>query len=133
MVKILFRLFLMLAVFSSLPSCSLTPDAMVVLDKSISSYERAVRWGEFGRAKSFHKNAPILSDIERRRLKLYRITAYDTLQNDTPNRHNSYLIVEIKYLKIDRQVVKFMTVKQHWKRDKNSETWYLNSPFPKIR
>ena len=133
MVKVLFKLIFVFAVFSSIPSCSLTPDAMVLLDKSTSSYERAVRWGEFNRAKSFHKNDPILSDLDRRRLKLYRVTAYDTLQNETPNQHNSYLLVEVKYLKIDRQLVKSMTVKQHWKRDGESETWYLDTPFPKFR
>ena len=131
--KLLFKLILVLAVFSSLPSCSLTPDAMVLLDKSTSSYERAVRWGEFTRAKSFHKNAPVLSDLDRRRLKLYKVTAYETLQNETPDQHNSYLLVEVKYLKIDRQLVKSMTIKQHWKRDGESETWYLDTPFPKFR
>lgn len=132
-VKSLFKLVLVFTIFSSLFSCSLSPDAMVTLDKSIMSYERAVRWGEFTRAKSFHKDAPTLSDLERRRLKLYKVTAYKTLQNDTPNRHNAYLLVEIKYYKNDRPVIKSMTVKQHWKREAESEIWYLDTPFPKFR
>lgn len=132
-VKSLFKLILVFAIFSSLPSCSVTPDEMVLLDRANMSYDRAIRWGDFGRAKSFHKDSPVLSDLERRRLKLYRVTDYKVLQNDTPNRHNSYLLVEIKYYKNDRPVIKSVTVKQHWKRDGESEIWYLDSPFPKFR
>lgn len=133
MVKRLFKLVLVSTILSSLFSCSMSPDAMQTLDSSINSYERAIRWGEFTRAKSFHKNGPTLSDLERRRLKFYRVTGYSTLQNSTPNEHNSYLLVEIKYIKKSQQVIKVFTVKQHWKRDKEGEIWYLNSPFPKFR
>lgn len=132
-VKSLFKLAFVFTIFSSLFSCSLSPDAMVVLDSSINSYERAIRWGEFTRAKSYHKSAPTLSDLERRRLKFYRVTDYQTLQNDTPNEHNAYMLVEIKYYKNDRPVIKSMTVKQHWKRLENGEVWYLDSPFPDFK
>jgi len=132
-VKSLFKLAFVFTIFSSLFSCSLSPDAMVVLDNSINSYERAIRWGEFSRAKSFHKSAPMLSDLERRRLKFYRVTDYQTLQNDTPNEHNAFMYVEIKYYKNDRPVIKSMTVKQHWKRLEKSEVWYLDSPFPDFK
>ncbi len=132
-IKSLVKLSLVLMMFSSLFSCAVTPDEIELLDKSTRSYERAIRWGEFSRAKSFHKSSPGMSDIERRRLKFYRVTNYSILQNDTPNTFNSYLLVEIKYYKNDRPVIKSLTVKQHWKRDKDSELWYLNSPFPKFR
>ena len=132
-IKSLFKLALVFTMLSSLFSCSLTPDAMVVLESSISSYERAIRWGEFDRAKSFHKAASTLSDLERRRLKFYRVTDYQTLQNDTANEHNAYLLVEIKFYKNDRPVIKTITVKQHWKREKKSEVWYLDSPFPEFK
>ena len=133
MFKSLFKLILVVAVFSSLPSCSVSPDAMVLLDRSTSSYDRAIRWGDFGRAKSFHKNDPVLSDIERRRLKLYKVTSYKILQNETPDRHNAYLFVEIKYYRNDRPIIKSISVKQHWKREKESKTWYLETAFPKFK
>ena len=132
-VKTLLKLVLVLIMGSSLFSCSLTQDEMETLDKSTRSYERAIRWGEFSRAKSFHKKSPSMSDIERRRMKFYRVTNYAVLQNDTPNLHNSFLLVEIKYYKNDRPVIKSITVKQHWKRDKGSELWYIDSPFPKFK
>jgi hypothetical protein len=133
MVKLLFKLVLVLSILSSLPSCSLSPDAMALLEKSVNSYERAVRWGEFTRAKSFHKNEPILSDLERRRLKFYRVSGYASRPQSTPDKYNSFLVAEIKYYRNDRPVIKAIIVKQHWKRDKNSEVWYLESPFPKFR
>ena len=133
MVRRLFKLVLVSTILSSLFSCSVSPDAMQVLDSSTRSYERAVRWGEFTKAKSFHKNGSTLSDLERRRLKFYRVTGYSVLQNSTPDEHNSYLLVEIKYIKKSQQVIKIMTVKQHWKRDKEGKAWYLDSPFPKFR
>ena len=133
MANSLFKFILTFTIFVSLFSCSIAPDPAVTLDKSVTSYERAVRWGEFVRAKSFHKNDSELSDLERRRLKFYRVTGYTTLQNSTPDPHNAYLTVEIKYYKNDQLVIKSVTVKQHWKRDKKSTLWYLDSPFPKFR
>lgn len=133
MVKPLFKLVLLMSILSSLISCSMSPDAMQTLDSSVRSYERAIRWGSFQRAKSFHKNSPTLSDIERRRMKFYRITGYNVLQHTTPNKHNSHLLVEIKYYKNDMPVVKTITAKQHWKREKESTVWYLESAFPKFR
>ncbi len=133
MVKRLFKLVLVFAIFNSLFSCAISQDEMELLDRSTMLYEKSIRWGEFVKAKSFHKNNPVLSDLERRRLKFYRVTAYSILQNDTPDLHNSNVLVEIKYYKNDRQVIKSLTVKQHWKRDKDSEVWYLDSSFPKFR
>lgn len=133
MVKRLMKLVFVSTIFMSLFSCAVSPDEMVLLDRSISSYERAIRWGDFPRAKSFHKSAPGLADLERRRLKFYRVTGYSTLRNETPNRNNAYLFVEIKYYKNDRPVIKTISVKQHWKREKGSKTWYLDSAFPKFR
>lgn len=133
MIKWLLKLVFVCAISTSLFSCAVTPDEMRLLDSTIMSYERAIRWGEFARAKSFHKDDPTLSDIERRRLKLYRVTGYTTLQNETPNTQNSYLLVEVKYYKNDRPVIKTITVKQHWKRDKDGKVWYLTSQFPKFR
>ncbi len=132
-IKSLFKTVLLLVLSSSLLSCAVSQDEMLLLERSIMSYERAVRWGDFTRAKSFHKSNPTLSDLERRRLKLYRVTGYSTLSNDTRDEHNAYLLVEIKYIKKDKQVMKTYTLKQHWKRDKDSQIWYLDSPFPKLK
>ena len=133
MVKRLSKLVVIFTLFIPLFSCSLTPNAMVSLDISTISYEKAIRWGDFSKAKSFHKKSPELSDLERRRLKFYRVTDYATLQTSTPDEFNSFALVEIKYYKNDRPVIKAFTVKQHWKRDEDSEIWYLDSSFPKFR
>lgn len=132
MVSRFLKLILMVGIFASLYSCA-TTDEMDRLDSSVRSYERAIRWGEFGQAKSFHKNEPELSDLERRRLQLYRISGYKVISNDTPNTKNSYIRVEIKYYRNDRPVIKAITVKQHWKRDEGSQLWYLATPFPEFR
>lgn len=133
MFKPFFKLIFVFAIFSSLPSCAVSPDEMELLDRGFSSYDRAIRWGDFTRARSFHKNSPILPDIERRRLKFYKVTDYQILQKDISDSHNAYLIVEIKYYKNDRPIIKSVTVRQHWKRDGESKTWYLDTPFPKFR
>lgn len=133
MVKSAFKVVLVLSMMSTLFSCATTPDEMVLLDRSIMSYERAIRWGDFVRAKSFHKSSPTLSDLERRRLKFYRVTGYDTLRNEVANKHNAYLFAEVKYHKVDQAIIRTISFKQHWKRDKDSKTWYLNSSFPKFK
>lgn len=133
MLKPLFKVVLLFTISNSLISCSLSPDAMQTLDSSVRSYERAIRWGGFTRAKSFHKKSSTLSDFERRRLKTYRVTGYTVLQHNTPDPYNSMLVVEIKYYKNDMPVIKTISAKQHWKREKESTVWYLDTPFPKFR
>ena len=123
--KIISLFILSIALFS----CS-TMNEIELLDLQTMSYERAVRWGEFARAKSFHKDSPLLSDFERRRLKNYRVTDYSVLNTRTPDDKNSYIIVEIKYYKNDKPVIKAISVKQHWQREEDSEVWYLSSSFP---
>lgn len=132
-VKSLFKVVLVLSMMGTLFSCATSPDEMVLLDRSIMSYERAIRWGDFTRAKSFHKSSPTFSDIERRRLKFYRVTDYDILRNDIADRHNAHLFVEVKYHKLDQAVIRTIAFKQNWKRDKDSKTWYIDSSFPKFR
>jgi len=133
MVKLLLSFVFLVSVSATLSSCALSPDPMETLDSSIRSYERAIRWGGFQRAKSFHKHSPVLSDIERRRMKFYRVTGYNVLQHNTPDKFNSHLVVEIKYYKNDMPVVKTIVTKQHWKREKESKVWYLESEFPKFK
>lgn len=136
MVKRLYQFVLTLIVLSSfgtLTSCAVSPDPMQMLDSSVRSYERAIRWGDFQRAKSFHKNSPVLSDLERRRLQFYRITGYDVMQHSTPDEFNSHMLVEIKYYKNDMPVIKSVMQKLHWKRDKDSKVWYLDTPFPNFK
>ena len=127
-----FKFALLAVLFSLLFSCAASSD-FESLDASLRSYERAIRWGEFTAAKSFHKNEPELKDLERRRLKFYRVTNYAVIRNEVVDKFNSHAYVEIKYYKSDRPVIKSVTVKQHWKRDKGSKLWYLESPFPKFR
>lgn len=127
-----FKLSLLVVLSSLLFSCS-TMDEMQALDASVRAYERAIRWGDFAKAKSFHKNNPQLSDLERRRLKFYRITSYSVIRNETSNDKNSLSMVEIKYYKNDRPVIKTLSVKQHWKRDKGSDIWYIETDFPNFR
>ena len=133
MVKPFIKLVLALSILSLLASCAMSPDPMQTLDSSIRSYERALRWGDFNRAKTFHKNGSTMSDVERRRMKFYRVTGYTVLQHNTPDKHNSHLLVEIKYYKNDMPVIKSITAKQHWKREKESKIWYLDTPYPRFR
>ena len=133
MFKLLFKVVLVVSMVSTLFSCATSPDEMTLLDRSINSYERAIRWGDFTRAKSFHKSNHVFSDLERRRLKYYRLTGYDTLRNEIVDKHNSHLFIEVKYHKVDQAVIRSIAFKQHWKREKDSKTWYLNSSFPKFR
>lgn len=133
MMKPLISLVSLFAILSTLLSCATHQDEMIMLEKTTMAYERAFRWGDFARAKSFHKDESVLEDLERRRLKFYRVTGYSILQNNTPDPFNAHLLVEVKYYKHDSAVIKTINVRQHWKRDKGSKTWYLNSAFPKLR
>lgn len=119
--------------FSALVACSSVPKEIETLDTSVLAYERAMRWGEFVIAKSFHKNSPELEDLERRRLKHYRISSYKMINQRTPDLRNAHTVVEIKYYKSTRPVIKTITVKQHWKYDEKTELWYVDSKFPTFK
>ena len=133
MAKQILNIFIIAWLLTAITSCSTMPDELEMLDKSLTSYERAIRWGDFNVAKSFHKGDPVLHPIERRRLKLYRVTDYKVLRNDTPDLNNAHLLVEIKYYKNDRPVIKTLTVRQDWKRDEKTNIWYVDSKFPEFR
>ena len=132
MLKRSFKYALMVILFTSLYSCA-SMGELELLDASTRSYERAIRWGEFTRAKSFHKNDSELQDLERRRLKLYRVTGYNVINSETPDKNNSYALVEIKYYKNDSSIIKALSIRQHWKRDEGTKLWYLDSAFPDFR
>lgn len=133
MITRLIKSFSLIALLLSLFSCAMSPGEMVMFDRLSMSYEKAIRWGEFSRAKSFHKKSPTLSDFERRRLKNFRVTDFIVLHSQFLDPYNSKVLADIKYYTNDRPVIKTITVHQHWKRDEDSDIWYLESPFPKFK
>ena len=113
--------------------CASTPEELENLDIATRSYERFIRWGEFDRAKQFHIKDPVLEDLERRRLKFYRITGYNIIHHQNPDLKSAYIVVEIKYYKNERPVIKSITVKQKWEYDEKKKIWSITTPFPNFR
>ncbi len=133
MAKMHYLFLFLLVLAGSLTSCAVSQDEMQALDRAVRSYERAFRWGEYATARAFHKSDPQLSDLERRRLSQYRITAFNTLRFSVNDPHHAEAMVEIRYYRNDRPVIKQITHRFRWQRDKDSDIWYITSAFPKIR
>lgn len=133
--KVLSSFLVLLIVFSAIPACALHTDQMLQFTRSYRSYERAIRWQEYDRLRSFHKNnKEILTEEERKRLKKFRVSAYNVLVlNVAPDIKSALQIVEVKYYNHEYNVVRDMTLTNKWEFDEEKNRWELANPFPEFR
>ena len=129
----LLRITMLSVLLAMLSACATTPKELEQLDLSLLSYERYIRWGEFDQARAMHKDEPVLDDLERRRLKLYRITSYNTVHRQNNSTENAFVLVEIRYYNQTRAIEKTLSHKQEWEYNKEKERWYIRSAFPDFR
>ena len=123
-------------VFSTLnlSSCSFTPEAFDSLEKTLSSYERAIRWRDYKFARAFQLKPVEVSDSRRQRLKSIRVTSYKIIdQIIAPDYSQSELLVDIRYYADSSAVERVLTDRQKWLYDAEADRWQLDSPFPDFK
>ena len=129
------RLITVLVLGLMLSACGVLPsDKYDKYKTSSRAYEKALRWGDFYSAYSFHINEKPLTEKERARFKRIRVSEFELIDNVIdPDEKNARQIIELKYYFEDYQVEKAMTFNLKWEYDEKQKRWLITSPFPELR
>jgi len=129
------RLITVLVLGLMLSSCGVLPsDKYNKYEITSRAYEKALRWGDFYSAYSFHVNEKPLTENERARFKRISVTKFDLIDNFIdPDEKNARQIIELKYYFEDYQVEKDITFNLKWEYDEKQKRWLITSPFPELR
>lgn len=104
------------------------------LEKSMTSYEVALRWAMHSDAYSYHVNedgSKPPADLEK--LKEISVTGIDVLEklvNEDQTEASVKMI--IKYYFKDRGVVKDLEMESVWWYSEENKQWYIKSDFPEF-
>jgi len=102
------------------------------LDKTLHTYETALRWSYIHQAYSLLRPEQIKNSEIPRGLENIKVTQYEILEPATHDEKRGIAtqIAIIKYIEKDRQQVKTITDHQLWEYDEKAERWYLISGVP---
>lgn len=111
-----------------LSACSTTGDLMDNLNKSLRSYEKAIRWAQYDAAYSFHKwegDAPKMPE----NIENFRVTRYETFGEKFNQKDKTMKqTIKLSYYNMEDQRVKSLKHPQEWKFYPESKRWFLISP-----
>ena len=101
-------------------------------DMMSRSYADAIEWSDFEAARFFIKDAqPENPPLDFRKLQLVKVTSYEVRQLViSEDKSQVRQIVEVKYYKLNDNVVKTIIDNQLWEYDPAGESWYLQSGLP---
>jgi hypothetical protein len=100
-----------------------------------SSYEHAIRWGQYDVAKGFRKKQETDHEAWRiDKLDKIRVTSYELLSsNSSEDKLRVHQAVKIRYFNADQMIEKTLIDKQLWEYDDTEKAWYLQSGLPDFR
>ena len=104
------------------------------LDRSITSYEIALRWAQYQDAYSYHvyldgTQPPV--DISR--LNEISVTGIDVIRKSIgENQDKAFTRIEIKYYNKSEGTVRKLSLEQKWWFNENNAQWYIDGEFPKF-
>lgn len=133
-VKFPFVLTFLFSVGLSSTSCTYAPEELMSLDKTLSAYERAIRWRDFTFARELQSKPENVSDYQRQRLKNVRVTSYKVIKKViAPDYSKTELVVDIRYYFDNSVVERVITHRQTWSHDKAKNRWQLETAFPNFK
>ncbi|NOX76988.1 MAG: hypothetical protein GXP17_10335 [Gammaproteobacteria bacterium] len=114
-----------------LGGCSTTADRMDRLDRTLNGYEKALRWGKFDAAYSFHKWGTDEQPSIPAHLKKIRMTRYEvTSRRFDEKTMTARQSVAIRYYDTDTATERELQDRQRWKYFEDAKRWYLMSDPP---
>jgi hypothetical protein len=124
-VRLTIALFIMLL----LGACATTADLMDNLNKSLRGYEKAIRWGQYEAAYSFHKWEAGAPPALPKNIENFRVTKYETF-GEKFNEKDMIMkqTVKLRYYNTETQREKSLQLPQEWEFDPKSKRWFLISP-----
>ena len=121
-------LFLLLA---GLTGCA-TKTTEQVLQSTLRSYERVLRWGDIAKTNNFRKEPISLSAAEKQKFKFIKVTSYDVQNITRPDDLTVKVEVALRYYHKDYAREKTIEDHQVWQHDAKKKLWFLSSPLPKF-
>lgn len=111
-----------------LGACATTGDKMDDLNKALRGYEKAIRWGKYDAAYSFHKWDKGVQPTIPANMENIRVTSYETVGE----KFNEKLMimkqtVKLRYYSTETLREKAMQLPQEWKYFPELKRWYLIS------
>ncbi|WPL16174.1 hypothetical protein Thiowin_01127 [Thiorhodovibrio winogradskyi] len=101
-----------------------------LLESATSGYRQAIRWGYHDAALQFI--APEKRPEEPSKLlENIRVTGYEVVRAPVILEDNkAEQLVRIEYVLTDRQQLKTLADRQHWRYDEDTSNWWLASGMP---
>ncbi len=132
--KLILRTILMLGVAALLSACPQTKEGKTLSD-TLEQYETMIRWAQWDAAVNFisldyQEDNPI-TRLELDRLRLFRVTNY-LVRSSVPVDDGNGLLqsVEIRMFNKNQARERSIIDEQHWKYNKQTESWQLHSGLP---
>jgi hypothetical protein len=126
-------LFLMLLLSLGLLQGCATQKQELRLDKTLTLYASAIRWGDFQGATQFYSSPALYEDVKFDRLKHIKVTGYDS-KGMQPSNDGKQLrqTVEIRYYDTEVGSEHQIIDQQVWNYDVGKEMWLLSSKMPEF-
>ena len=119
-----------------LSACAEVSTRNTQLDLTLIQYEKALRWSGVEQTNQYRKEPINFSSQQLAMFKKIKVTGYDIIQtsyrDDKITQLQVIQLVEVRFVNEDTQVEKKFTDQQVWEWDKDSNRWWIVSPFPKI-
>jgi hypothetical protein len=122
------RLTITLLIILLLGACATTADRMDNLNKSLRGYEKAIRWGHYETAYSFHKFKEGAPSSLPENIDNFRVTKYESFGQKL-NEKDMIMKqkIKIRYYNTETQREKSLQHPQEWEFDPKSKRWFLIS------
>jgi len=127
-------LFILIGATLLLAACAAIPEQqkLDLLDGTLRSYEKAIRWGKFETANSFRKGGARQSlPTDFAALAEIRVSSYEVMERTVaPDKSQAVQTVTIKYYHSDHPVERTVMDRQEWRYDALKRAWHLNGDLP---
>ena len=119
-----------------LSACAEMSTRNTQLDLTLIQYEKALRWSGIEQINQYRKEPVHFTSQQLAKFKKIKVTGYDVIQtsyrDDKVKQLQVIQLVEVRYVNEDTQVERKFSEQQIWEWDKDTNRWWLVSPFPKI-
>ncbi len=132
----LILVFTMLVLAFSLGGCNKykTQKKVNNLDKSITSYEIALRWAQHQDAYSYHVYPDgTQPPVDMNRLNEISVTGIDVIEKSIDeNQEKAYTKIELNYFNKNEGNLKKLKLEQNWWFSEENNQWFIDGEFPKF-
>lgn len=102
------------------------------LENTLSSYRQAIRWGHYPAAAGF-LSPESRTELDLDALSNIRVTGYEVVRQGVIGPDDNMLqLVQIEYVREDRQQLERLLDHQHWRYDASQRAWWLASGLPEF-